>query len=104
MYAVPPIGSTATFQGALKAELTPGPSIKAAWPLPASVPTLPEAEIIRMRLLALSATSTSPVPATKATPMGLLKDAEVLNPSANAGEPEPARVLTWPTLETTRMR
>ena len=49
-----------------------------------------------MRLRPVSATTITPLEATTAMPLGLLKLARAPGPSANAGDPSPASVVTTP--------
>ena len=73
--------------------------------LPTRVLTTPPGYVtIRMRLLVESATTIAPSDGITATPAGHPKLADVPVPSAKAWVPLPARVLTTPLGETTRMR
>jgi hypothetical protein len=79
------------------------PSANADDPLPASVVTTPPGVTLRMRLLPQSATITLPLLST-ATPQGVMNEAPVPVPSANANDPFPASVVTTPPGVTLRMR
>ena len=81
----------------------PVPSWSLPPPPPANEVTTPEDVTLRTLLLAESATNTFPELST-AMPIGRLKDALVIAPSANAAEPPPASVVTTPVEDTLRMR
>ena len=73
----------------------PVPSALPAAPLPAIVPTKPEGRILRSRLFVQSQTNTLAKEST-VTPRRRLKAAAAPTPSAKAGLPEPAKVVTAP--------
>jgi hypothetical protein len=98
-----PLASTATPEGLKKEAATPAPSANAPTPLPASVLTTPPGVTARTRWLFVSATNKVP-PEPTATPEGEKKEAPVPVPSANAGDPLPASVLTTPPGVTARTR
>ena len=87
-----PPASVATPHGVLNCAFVPVASMYPGED-PASVVTKPPGDTTRMRWFALSPTTTFPL-ASKATPKGPQKDALFAAPSANAGLPLPASVLT----------
>lgn len=98
-----PSENTAIPVGALNVAAVPTPFTDVAEPEPANVETTREGEIMRMRLLILSATAMLPS-ASAAIPNGRLKLAAVPTPLANDGAPLPATVETTPSGVTKRIR
>jgi hypothetical protein len=96
--------TAATALGPLKLAAVPVPSANAALPLPASVVTTPRGVTRRMRLLFGSATTITPLEGITSSPKGKWKLAAARVPSANAAVPLPARVVTTPRGDTSRMR
>ena len=98
-----PLAPTATPRGLSKEATAPVPSANAADPLPASVLTTPPDVILRMRLLAWSATKILLL-ASMSTLLGRENEAPAPVPSANAADPLPAKVVTTPPGVTLRTR
>ncbi len=111
-----PVESMANANGLLKEEAMKGPSANIADPFPASVETAPPGDILRTRLLSVSATMML-LFASMATAFGLKNEAPTPVPSANAPWQRhsnvksssqqsalPASVVTTPSGVTLRMR